>query len=237
MSLTARTKAAIAELRKEAPDVIYLQEVVSASYELLKELSDKYELFPADTRGYFTVMMMNKSTVWIDNKSIKPFFTSVMLRKLQIVHANVKGLDFKLMTSHLESTRPHAVERGRQLKICLTEVKSAAKDVNVLFGGDLNLSAADVKDVEFPDGVVDFWEATGKRKEAAYTWDTLRNDNKQMSGGGKPRCRFDRMYFRPSALNNVKPEYFELCGIERVANCSRFISDHWGMVCHLSVKN
>ena len=77
-------------------------------------------------------------------------------------------------------------------------------------------------------GVVDIWEETGKRPEAQYTWDMKKNDNLDINF--KPRCRFDRLYYRPG--NHLKAVYFELVGFERIASCRRFPSDHWGILAH-----
>ena len=86
-----------------------------------------------------------------------------------------------------------------------------------------------------PAGVYDVWECTGKRPEAKHTWDLLRNDNKQLGGKFQPRCRFDRMYVRHSDPHTVKPVYFELVGIQRLASCKRFPSDHWGILGHFNI--
>lgn len=83
------------------------------------------------------------------------------------------------------------------------------------------------------------WESTGSRKECLYTWDCLRNTNLKMNGKYKPRCRFDRLYYRPLINNNktkskkneltLMPVYFELEGLEKLKSCGRFCSDHWAI--------
>ena len=84
-----------------------------------------------------------------------------------------------------------------------------------------------------PEGILDLWEVTGKRPEAKFTWDTTRNDNLEFPGKFKPRCRFDRVYMRhASGKPVIKPVYFELVGLERVASCRRYASDHWGILTH-----
>lgn len=88
-----------------------------------------------------------------------------------------------------------------------------------------------------PAGMVDIWEATGRRPEAAYTWDMQRNDNLEWSQRFKPRCRFDRLYYRPA--DQLKAVYFELIGLERLSRfngCQRFPSDHWGIIAHFDKK-
>lgn len=48
------------------------------------------------------------------------------------------------MTSHLESLKPYAGERMRQLQLLLKKMAEVPDDVNVLFGGDTNLRDAEV---------------------------------------------------------------------------------------------
>lgn len=113
-----------------------------------------------------------------------------------------------------------------------------------------------------PKGVYDLWESTGSRKECLYTWDCLRNSNLKMNAKFKPRCRFDRLYFRqpthsqqvvekPSAKSEpvnhsttdakltLTPVYFELEGLEKLKSCGRFCSDHWAIqsYCQLQIDN
>ena len=92
-----------------------------------------------------------------------------------------------------------------------------------------------------PDGVVDVWQETGQRAEAKFTWDLQKNDNLDWQFPNKPRCRFDRMYYRPSTASSSKPKlkpvYFELAGIQRLKCCKRFPSDHWGILAHFDITD
>lgn len=81
-------------------------------------------------------------------------------------------------------------------------------------------------------GVVDLWIETGRRKEAAYTWDMNRNTNLYYpSNTYRPRARFDRLYFRASQGQEMqmKAVYFELEGLEKLSSIRRFCSDHWAI--------
>lgn len=86
-----------------------------------------------------------------------------------------------------------------------------------------------------PDKLYDIWEVTGRRREAEYTWDMQRNDNLEMPGKFKPRLRFDRLYMRHSEPKTIHPEYFELCGLERLKPSRRFCSDHWALLIHFNI--
>lgn len=48
------------------------------------------------------------------------------------------GLNFRLMTSHLESLANHSEERQRQLKIVFTKMVEVDPDTVSIFGGDTN---------------------------------------------------------------------------------------------------
>ena len=61
-----------------------------------------------------------------------------------ISQASVKGVDFHLMTSHLESTAEHSAERVRQLRTSLKCMKDAPNERTVIFGGDLNMRDKEV---------------------------------------------------------------------------------------------
>lgn len=238
VSLVARTRAAIKLINNECTDIVFLQEVVAISWDIIqRDTQMLYHSIKAcsDSR-YFTAVLLKKGTVLLDKQEVKPFPLSTMSRKLQIVSANVKGVDVKLLTSHLESTAAHAAERLRQFRMCMNEITGTSPNVNVIFGGDLNLGARDLTYVTLPVGLVDVWEATGSILEKKYTWDMKYNNNKQMTGGATPRCRFDRVFFKAANNNQVRPTEFHLKGLERVQDCSRFPSDHWGILCKFHIN-
>ena len=60
-----------------------------------------------------------------------------------------------------------------------------------------------------------------------------------MTGKFKPRCRFDRLYYRGTKIDNEKvrlsPVYFELEGLEKLKSCGRFYSDHWAIQCYFDI--
>lgn len=87
-------------------------------------------------------------------------------------------------------------------------------------------------------GFVDVWEATGKRPELKYTWDMVYNDNLQANFGRyRPRCRFDRIYYRDSKPSQFVPVNLNLLGLKRLTPHVCFPSDHWGLLAHFQPKN
>ncbi|XP_074656077.1 tyrosyl-DNA phosphodiesterase 2-like [Tubulanus polymorphus] len=238
VNLKSRMTGVAEVIAKEQPDVVFLQEVVPETFKLLKSrFSRQYHCLPGEFQGYFTTMLLNKSTVMPEQQEVIPFYTSKMCRNLMVVEANIKGVPVLLITTHLESTKPHKAERLRQLTAAFKKVTEADNSRTVIFGGDLNLRDEELASIGgAPDGVYDAWELGGKRPVAKYTWDLSKNDNKQMPGKSQPKLRFDRLYVRHSKPKaNVKLVYFELCGIERLKSCQRFPSDHWGILTHYDI--
>lgn len=156
------------------------------------------------------------------------------------------------------------------MRKCFNEIKNQAENCLVFFGGrnffvwfiylklintwfqnkgDLNLRDSDLAAIGgSPKGVCDLWEATGSRKECQYTWDLTRNTNLTWNQKFKPRCRFDRLFFRPNSQGSsqvesekkpvtLMPVYFELEGLERLKTCSRFCSDHWAIQAYCQIED
>ncbi|CAH1797223.1 unnamed protein product [Owenia fusiformis] len=238
-NLETRTDAVIDTILRESPDIVFLQEVIDQTQTQIRERCSNYAMVSAyDPNAgmvdqYFVCIMMKKSTVKCKKGNIDliEFPNSVMSRNLLKVKAKVKGVEFTLMTSHLESTKDYRNARVAQLQMAFKEMREAPDDDTVVFGGDLNLRDKEVPDI--PDGIVDLWVNTGSRPEAKYTWDMTRNINLPQMQRFKPRLRFDRLYMRPAKQKRaVKPVYFELIGLEKIHKCGRFPSDHWGLMVH-----
>ena len=150
-----------------------------------------------------------------------------LLQKLKIC-----GHPVTFITTHLESLKDHAKERQRQLKQCfdLVNTNQSIDKANVIFAGDLNMRAEDLKKVGgIPSGVTDAWETTGENPDTKFTWDLELNDNKVFPNC-KPRARFDRMYFkRAQSGATIQCIDFVLVGVERLV-CGMFPSDHFGIL-------
>jgi len=240
-SLMMRAKGVCLEIEREDPDVVFLQEVVPDNLAIIESKMISYKCVQAGGEGYFVAMLLKNTTVTFEDHCIEPYGQSRMGRNLLMAKCRIKGVPVLLMTSHLESMKNYAPERQRQLKICFDNMKSPPEPNRVvIFGGDLNLRDSELAAIGgIPSGIVDLWEASGKRKEAQFTWDMSLNDNKEMPPGAKfkCRCRFDRLYMRQPATSapKMKPVYFEFAGIERLKDCRRFCSDHWGILAHLDL--
>jgi len=240
-SLMMRARGVCTEIEREDPDAVFLQEVVPESLTILESKMTNYKCVQAGGEGYFVVILLKKATAAYEDHCIEPYGQSRMGRNLLMVKCRIRNIPVLLMTSHLESMKNHEAERKRQLKICFNNMTNPPDPKRVvIFGGDLNLRDTELASIGgTPSGVIDVWEAAGKRKEAQFTWDMSLNDNKEMPAGAKfkCRCRFDRLYLRQPAEGppKFKPVYFELAGIQRLKDCRRFCSDHWGILAHLDI--
>ncbi|XP_042901699.1 tyrosyl-DNA phosphodiesterase 2 [Parasteatoda tepidariorum] len=236
-NIKLRTKAVCKSILDEQADMVFLQEVVPETAEsLLKNLSG-YECFFGNEVGYFVATLLKKSTVSHSDLEIIDFPNTRMMRHALKINATFKGHTFCLYNSHLESTAEGAEERVEQLRTMFKKVSSTNEKHSVIFGGDLNLRDKEVVAIGgLPSGIEDLWISCGKRKECAYTFDLTRNDNLLFNGKFKPRCRFDRVYFRPSSPRKAKPKYFGLIGLERLLPHRCFPSDHWGILSHFKIE-
>ncbi|XP_033125731.1 tyrosyl-DNA phosphodiesterase 2-like [Anneissia japonica] len=237
--LLQRITEVCSTIKRLQPDIVFLQEVIFDIAPLIVARCPGYKLFPTRDEQYFTAMMLKTSTVTIQSNIIMPFENTTMGRRLHKVKVKCAGLNLLLMNSHLESMKEKTVQRKQQFQIALEEMASASDDTVVLFGGDTNLRDREVSEMgdKIPGGIFDLWELFGCPEDAKYTWDTERNDNKELPFPNKPRLRFDRLYLRQAkTAPKVSLQSFKLIGEERIAAVDCFPSDHFGIFCEFKVN-
>ncbi|CAF1103478.1 unnamed protein product [Adineta steineri] len=241
-TIDIRTRGVIDVIKREEPDAVFLQEVISIAFDLIRNLLPEYDSYAGNTEGYFVVILTRRELFKVQNFEIIPYPGTNMGRNLLIVHTMYKNsMEIDLMTSHHESGTEEIAskERMEQLKLCFKHMTDAPSNRVVLFGGDLNIREKELQKVgNVPLGIVDLWIETGKRKECAYTWDMNRNTNIYYpSTEYRPRARFDRLYYRPSTQTTIQfqPVYFELEGLEKLASIKRYCSDHWAIQAYFDI--
>ena len=233
---------------------MFLQEVVETSEQILRERLSKHYAFTVGFNGcnYYTTVLTKLSTCELEPPtSLIKFSNTVMGRNLlQVKLVYKKQVAICAMTSHLESGKEFGKQRTAQLQQCFRAMTQLEPEYVVFFGGDLNMRDAEVTAVGgLPSKVCDVWEATGARKECLYTWDTSRNTNLSINAKWKPRCRFDRLYYRGAFKRQrnseilvanesltLMPVYFELEGLEKLKSCNRFCSDHWAIQAYCQLE-
>jgi len=234
-NLDRRTAHIIQVLKKIKPDVILLQEVTDQIVEdLERHMIDYHIIEQAAGMDYFTCVLLRQTTIYLDKAVNTGFENSKMGRGLQRIDCHVGKVKISFMNVHLESTKDFAKERVEQLEKCLSEIKLLNDDTTAILAGDMNIRDKEVASLSngtgLPPNIKDVWEFLGRRKEAQYSWDTMRNTNLQLPGKFKPRMRFDRVYIRESQPSRLVPTSFNLIGIEKVPGTQSFPSDHWGIL-------
>ena len=231
--LEERTIAVCQTILLKQPDVVYLQEVIKPTLAILQQkLRSKYHFFvPTNPpEHYFVAILVKQDSQLVPGSlSSTTFPGSCMGRQLLELPLSFHGLELHLMTSHLESMKDYSGERKAQLRTAfgaMVDKLSAGK--TCIFGGDLNVREAEVKSVKVPGGVVDVWEACGSDRTKQFTWDLKNNDNLNWPYSSRPQARYDRVYFA-SSDSKLRPSRFELVGQDRLHDCGRFPSDHWGL--------
>ena len=254
-----RAQAVCCFVKAKLPHAVYLQEVVPPTWaEIVRELSPTYDCYsPERPAGYYVAILIHKSTVkTLGGAQTVHFGSSQMGRSLLQLPVSFAGAKILLLTSHLESTKDRTCSeaRRRQLRTTFDLVRTACAqdpDLSCVFGGDLNLRDAEVKEVGLPGGMVDVWEARGAPRSEKFTWDLKTNDNLDWPHPNKPSCRFDRVYLMsgergglsvPSSSSSREEgegqgEGFVLVGKARLRKCGgRFPSDHWGIWTEFEVR-
>ena len=243
-NIKERTMTVITAIQTGRFDVIFLQEVVSVTYSLIKSnLSEDYYLTEnkaesSDNQWYFTLILIKKTRMAIKNVRSIPFPNSTMGRDLTIIEAKLRnGEKLMLLNTHLESMKQFSKERMEQLRFAFEKVRNADENSSVIFAGDLNVRDSEVEKVGIPTGIEDIWVTLGEPKEYQFTWDLTINTNKKNLDKKKPRCRFDRVYFKKSMRNPIELKYFRFCGTQRLQDWKCFPSDHFGIICEFELKH
>nr|XP_027207911.1 tyrosyl-DNA phosphodiesterase 2-like [Penaeus vannamei] len=234
-NLKKRTKTVAKIIELEKVDIVFLQELVPETYSYLEDLLPQFVFIAGGSREYFVATLLRRTTVYFDGHNLIQFQNSVMGRNLLCVEAHIGEVKLNLLNAHLESTAEFSRQRTEQLSMAFSRMKSAANNSSTIFAGDLNLRDKEVEQARLPGDIYDLWEACGRRNECRWTWDTQRNTNLEIPGQHKPRCRFDRVYLRPSNPPIITPRHFGLVGLEKVRGTQSFPSDHWGIIVHFEV--
>lgn len=232
-----RTNNVCSIIKRAQADIAMLQEVTPVTLNLIQQnLESDYHILHSGLSDYFTAILVHKKRIKLGNSRVFEFSSSSMGRKLQVVEVSFKKRhSLFILNTHLESTAEFSDVRKEQLRKCFRNINKIPTDTAVLFAGDLNLRDKELDEIGgIPPGIVDVWAEQGSRPEARYTWDMTRNDNLLWNGSFRPKCRFDRMYYRKSASQEtqLRPAYFGLIGIERLLPHRCFPSDHWGLYAH-----
>lgn len=242
--LEERTTAVCQTVLLKQPHVILLQEVIRPTLLLLQQkLQSQYHIFTPSNppEHYFAAILVRKDSrgsILPGSFSANTFPGTRMGRQLLELPLSFYGVDFLILTSHLESMKDYSGERKEQLRAAFDAMLRGRSEGKLcVFGGDLNVREAEVKSVRVPDGVLDAWQACGGARDTKFTWDLKENDNLDWPYPSRPQARYDRIYSTAPAGGGcggggggqLRPVVFELVGQDRLYNCGRFPSDHFGL--------
>lgn len=255
--LLARARAVVSEVRRLAPDVVLLQEVVDQNVGVLKPGLEAAgytwhdggagRMFP-----YYCAIALRRSSAAFAGGELVAFGDTRMGRHLIKVTAALHGRPALLMTSHLESTGDPASCASRKVQFAEVLLELAASDAPpvTLFCGDTNLRDKEALDVRgdilgdansATSAVADVWEALGAHPATRWTWDT--GDNHNLGIPKAMKCRFDRMFYKRGGDSGggsssaaaggggaFRPTSLTIIGRTPVPGTSGlFPSDHWGL--------
>ncbi len=237
----SRARAVCKIVASKKPHAVFLQEVVpSTELEILKQLGSDYDYYAAPNAGekyrYFVAFLVLKTDKLRVSKELVSVDLpdTVMGRHLLICSVLFFGVEINLLTSHLESMKDYGKPRKVQLSKVF-EIMSQDGISNSIFGGDLNIRDSEVKSVGVPPNTVDVWAETGSNEAHKFTWDISKNDNLHWTYPNKPKARYDRVYLQ-SRDGRVRANSFSLVGKDRLEDCRRFPSDHWGLSMDFTVQ-
>ena len=220
--LQERTRSICDYIITHQPSVVYLQEVVYATWHTITAaLGVHYHCFCGNPKAHYFIAILickDASIKCSEKEDVIEFPTSTMGRYLIDVCVVWHSLTIHFLTSHLESMNEEriVIERKKQMKTTFSLMQDYCEKISV-FGGDLNTTNFEVQDVGLPDCIVDLWEVCGSDKKEKMTW----NSNFLTT-------RYDRVYLSPKD-GPVQPVKFYLIGREKLDKIGCHPSDHLGI--------
>ncbi|XP_053990822.1 tyrosyl-DNA phosphodiesterase 2-like isoform X2 [Hylaeus volcanicus] len=249
-NLIDRTKSILATLTKIHPDVIYLQEVIDSTFEMIGTiLSPTYhpirceiqELYDAP---YYCVLLLLKTKFKASSDSFQMktlrFPESQMGRHLLFVTCDLLNDTEPVcfLTAHLESCTESRNERVNQMQTTFLEMFRIVNDNEAslcIFGGDLNIRDKEAKCVlktmeTMGIHLVDIWEYLGSDSSTRYTWDSSYYSEDSVKRF-YVKMRLDRMYLYTKKDSTLlwRPIAFQLIGKEKLPSTGKTPSDHLGL--------
>lgn len=238
--LLERTMGVIKEILEKKPDVVFLQEVINSTFDIIKIKCNDYDVHvPRKRESYFVMVLTLKSSLCTLKKSSIDFKNSKQGRSLLKIEAKQGKVPVVIFTSHLESLKPESDARMSQFHQVCEFMMPFSPDTLVVFAADTNFRDFEYKQClkdrpSIKEKIVDIWEEVGCPGDSRFTWDLQKNDNQIK--GGKARLRFERAYCRSPLASGTcafRPESISLVGTKRL-DCGMFPSDHWGMLIKFS---
>jgi endonuclease/exonuclease/phosphatase family metal-dependent hydrolase len=219
---------------EQSPDIVCLQEVPYGAWDFLPG----YECIGSCESHCLHVVLLIK-TQWASYCSRVPNVQApAVLGRLTFS----SGASLLLGSCHFAPFADGASERMQQMRTVLHHRKTT--DSRFCLAGDFNMRAKE--DLKFEAlGVRDAWKDAGAVHKEKNTWDSCDRTPRHASVGTGPHnayhgteafqfaCRFDRIYLSGENLTTTS---FRLFANKPLTTPFHFLSDHFGMVAKLNIK-
>ena len=179
-NVNKRTEAVCRKIKELQLDVLFLQEIIPNTLNILTRCLTEYQHFyKSNLLRYFHIISIRKSSLEVvGDYKIMDFPGTKMGRHLLTCQVQFGEISIYFLSSHIESMLNSAAERKCQLREVFAQMSTMKKGGDIcIFGGDLNVNDEEIQSVGVPDGIVDLWEACDSPEEHQHTWDTETNDN------------------------------------------------------------
>ena len=219
---------------KQSPDVVCLQEVPYGAWDFLPG----YECIGSCESHCLYVVLLIKSE-WASYCSRVPNVQApAVLGRL----AFASGASLLLGSCHFAPFADGASARMQQMQTMLRYRKT--HDSNFCMAGDFNMRVKEDQKFEAL-GLRDAWKDAGALHKEKNTWDSCDRTPRGAVAGTGPHnayhgteafqfaCRFDRIYLSGENLTTTS---FRLFANKPLTNPFHYLSDHFGMVAQLNIK-
>ena len=210
---------------KESPDIIALQEV--PHHGLDGNWLPGYVNVGTKPSHCENVLLLVKNEWAPHTIQIKKIDAPVVLVNIEFsTPQQQKSIIFG--SCHLEPYKEGAAIRIAQLKKALD---LCTKGDVIILAGDYNMRVKEDSKVEAL-GLKDAWKEAGSDKSHKNTWDSTKNRYHGI-GAYQFTCRFDRIYLK----GEMDVDDFHLIGDQPLTNPFHYLSDHFGMIAKIRIKN
>ncbi len=227
----ARADALLAEVQRQDPDLVCLQEVTAPFLERLLRLPwvrERYAVSDAsgETVEPYGVLILSRLPVLALRQVQLP---STMGRTLLCATVPHRGRQVTLATVHLESMRTSGERRAEQLELILPLLEESGQDT--VLCGDMNFAPTDtLEQSRLRPGWLDLWPRLNGLQDG-YTSDTTINRMAAAHKGREKHARIDRVFLWTAAAG-WRPQAMALLGTAPISASQPdvFPSDHLGLV-------
>jgi hypothetical protein len=224
---------------KQSPDVVCLQEV---PYGACWDFLPGYTCIGSCESHCLHVVLLVKDEWAPYCNMVSNVQAPAVLGRLTFA---ASGVTLLLGSCHFAPFADGASARMQQMEHVLQHRKAGDSSFCII-AGDFNMRAKEDQKFEQTFGLQDAWKDTGAIYKEKNTWDSCDRTPRGAVVGTGPHnayhgteafqfaCRFDRIYL--SGGDNLTTTSFRLFANKPLTNPFHYLSDHFGMVAKLNIK-